>query len=381
MNKRETMQALLAGERLDTTPQWLISFTSMNLMKTLIPEELHYEGYDDCPKVGAYPFSPMGSERLKSEIWFNRYIDRCAFPVGWGANAAFGHAGPGEFNKKVLDKQKDYILVEYETGSKKEIRQHPYSMRTFDLPIQTEIDLENLQLPDPENSSRYAGFAEDVAWAKANGEWTVGWVNGFFSGVHYFLRDYAEFLVDLLLNSDFAKAMIEKLGIWTLTAARKMCECGVDCIGLCDDLGSGQSLLISPKLYREFLWPWHKKICDLVHDYNVVLHMHSHGAILPILPDLAEAGIDIINPIDPDDHMPMEQVRQAIGPNVVLCGGLNKHFFDWPKDQQVEHLRQVVDHGRQLGPHILMDSGGIPLNVTRDWFDWFLAVSQEIRNA
>jgi len=72
-------------------------------------------------------------------------------------------------------------------------------------------------------------------------------------------------------------------------------------------------------------------------------------------------------------------VREAVGPNVVLCGGMNKHFFDWSKDSQVEHLKHVIASGRQHGPHILMDSGGIPHNVTRSAFDWFLATSRELR--
>ena len=158
-----------------------------------------------------------------------------------------------------------------------------------------------------------------------------------------------------------------------------MCEAGVDCIGFCDDLGSGQSLLMSPSLYREFFWPWHKKLCDLVHEHGAVVHMHSHGAVMPILRDIASAGIDILNPLDPDDQMPMAEVREAVGPKVVLCGGMNKHFFDWSKDDQVEHLRSVIACGRKHGPHILMDSGGIPDSVTRPWFDWFLVTSRELR--
>jgi len=373
------MQALVAGEIVPHTLQWLMAFVNVRLMERLVPEELHYHGYSEYPEEGCYPFTSMGDERLSKELGFNLHIDRCVFPVGWGANAAFGHAGPGEFNTRVIEKHDAYMVVQYETGAKKEIRFRPHNVKIFDLPVKQESDLERLELPEPADSKRYDGFAEDVAWAKAHGEWTIGWVNGFFSGVHYFLRDYAQFLMDLMLNPDFARALIEKLGNWTLCAAEKMCEAGVDCIGFCDDLGSEQATLFRPELYREFFWPWHKKLCDLAHSFDALVHMHSHGAILPILPDIAAAGIDILNPLDPDEHMRMAEVREALGPNVVLCGGMNKHFFDWAKDEQVAHLRQVVASGREYGPHILMDSGGIPDSVTRPWFEWFLETSREIR--
>lgn len=380
MTKRETMQALIAGNVPDVTPQWLMAFSSTGLARRLLPDECIYDGYGEYPGEEAYPFGSMEAERLLRQAVFNAHIDRCAFPIGWGANAAFGHAGPGEFNKRVIEKREDRMVVEYETGARREIRYNPHNYDTFYLPIRDETDLDKIDLPDPSDPARYDGFADDVAWAKSHGEWTVGWINGFFSGVHYFLRSYEEFCVDLMLNPDFARALIKTVGDWSLAAARNMCEAGVDCIGFCDDLGSGQSMLMSPGLYKEFIWPWHKRLCELVHSYSAAVHMHSHGAIMPIVRDIAAAGVDILNPLDPDDHMSMEEVREAVGPKVVLCGGMNKHFFDWEKDEQVSHLRSVIAAGRKLGPHVLMDSGGIPDSVTRPWFDWFLAVSMEMRS-
>ena len=75
----------------------------------------------------------------------------------------------------------------------------------------------------------------------------------------------------------------------------------------------------------------------------------------------------------------MEHVRAALGPEVVLCGGMNKYFFEWSKDEQADHLRRVIADGREYGPHVLMDSGGIPENVDREDFEWFLVTSRELR--
>ena len=373
------MQALLAGDQPDVTPQWLMAFANHHLAENLTPPETHYRGYSDYPLEGAYPRGPMGPELLAREQAFNEYIDRCAFPVGWGANAAFGHGGPGEFSPTAIESDDAHVILEYETGAKKEIRFQPHNQHTFYLPVRDAGDLDALELPDPEDPRRYEGLAEDVAWAKDRGLWTIGWVNGLFSAVHYFLREYQEFLMDLILNVDLARALLEKVGQWNLAAARKLCEAGVDCVGLCDDLGSGEAMLMSPDTCRELVLPWHRRLCEAVHECGAVVHLHSHGAILPVAADLAEAGVDILNPIDPDDKMPMEEVRQAVGPKVVLCGGMNKHFFDWSKDEQAAHLRQVVQDGRRLGPHILMDSGGLPQNVTPPWFDWFRQTSRAIR--
>jgi uroporphyrinogen-III decarboxylase len=379
MTNRELITALLAGNTTENILQWIQGFESIDLMKRLISHELHYEGFSQYFEDKNLRFSSIGEKNLIKQLEFNEFIDKPVFPVGWGANADFGHGGPGEFNAVIVEKNREFMVVQYETGCKKKINFSPYFTKAFDLPIKNQKDLLNIDLPDIDNSHRFSGFSEDVEWAKAKGEWTIGWVNGFFSGVHYYLRDYEEFLLDLAADPKFAKAMIDKIGDWTLNSALKMCEAGVDCIGFCDDLGSSDSLLISPAMYREFIWPWHKKLCDLVHDFEAVVHIHSHGAIMPILQDLKNAGIDILNPIDPDDYMDMTEIREVIGHNIVLCGGLNKHFFDWSKDEQVKHLEKVLEDGRKKGPYILMDSGGIPSNVNKEWFEWFLNVSKELR--
>lgn len=381
VSNREIMQALLAGEVVDKTPQWLMGFANLALAQRLLPAPLAEGALGEYPQDGAYPFTSIGEQRLLSQVEYNRYVDRCAFAVGWGANAAFGHAGPGEFNKRVMEKTEQAVIYEYETGARKEVRHFPHNTHTFFHPVETMEDLEQMTLPDPTDPARYEGFRSDVAWAKSHGEWTVGWVSGFFSGVHYFVRRYEDFLAELLIEPDFAGAMIQKLGDWILAAAQKMCEAGVDCIGLCDDLGSGSSMLISPTLYREFVWPWHKRLCELAHGYGAKVHLHSHGAILPVLPDLKAAGIDILNPIDPDEQMSIEAVRELVGPDMVLCGGIDKHFFDWTKERQQDFLRDTVARGRASGPFILMDSGGIPENVDKAWFEWFLSVSKQIRSA
>ena len=90
--------------------------------------------------------------------------------------------------------------------------------------------------------------------------------------------------------------------------------------------------------------------------------------------------MDILNPLDPDDDMPMDKVREVAGEKMVLCGGMDKHFYDWDRDTRYTSLQKIIRRGRKSAPHILMDSGGIPENVNRPTFDDFLAMSEELRS-
>ena len=64
---------------------------------------------------------------------------------------------------------------------------------------------------------------------------------------------------------------------------------------------------------------------------------------------------------------------------MVLCGGMDKHFFDWHEGQQNDFLARLLDQTRQLGPFILMDSAGIPDNVGRQDFDRFMRLYRSLR--
>ena len=55
MSRAEIVQALVAGEKVVHTPQWLMAFTNVRLMERLVPEELHYDGYSEYPEEGRYP--------------------------------------------------------------------------------------------------------------------------------------------------------------------------------------------------------------------------------------------------------------------------------------------------------------------------------------
>ena len=167
-------------------------------------------------------------------------------------------------------------------------------------------------MPDPDDPARWQGFAADVAYLKARGEYTIGWVNGFFSGCHYFFRHYQDLLVDLLLQPEMVNRLMARLGPGIWQAARQMLAAGVDCVGFVDDLGSSKNLLISPKIYQQYFLPWHQALADVVHGYGAAMHMHSHGNINLVLDMIVGTGVDMLNPLDPTEGLDLALIRAAL---------------------------------------------------------------------
>jgi uroporphyrinogen decarboxylase len=377
-SNRERILATLAGEILDYVPSWTQGFFNAATVHRLLPAAHVIENFTRFSADIPYDFRPQSLVQLDKLIAFNHHIDRAVVGIGWEPNV-FGHGGPGEFNGWVIEKGAGRQIVEYETGAKAQFNDDPHFFHLFDMPVRTIDDLEAVQLPDPETPSRWEGFRHDVAHLKHKGEFTVGYLNGFFSGCHYFFMDYQDLILNLALDLELVEAVVEKLGNWNLKAAQMMCEAGVDCISLADDLGSDKALLFSPDLYDQLFFPWHRALCDLAHAYGVRVHLHSHGNIMKLLDRLVETGIDMLNPLDQTEGMDLAIVKERYGDRLTLVGGMDKFIFEQDLPEIERRLRRSVEIGRSGGRYILMDTGGIPDTISRERFDAFLEISRRVR--
>ena len=379
MTKREWIQAVLGGVRDIPIPQHWMSFFNGEVARKLTPESCHYTPMWLYEVPFDYDMTAMGEENLGRMIQFNNHTGRCFACLGKGANIGYGHGGPGEFFPRIIERGDNELVAEYETGVRAKVQFNPHFYHNYDHPVKTPADLERLTLPDPSDPNRYEGFARDAAYLKSKGEYVIGSLNGFFSGLHYFFMEYPETLMALLDDPSFVHAMLERLGEWNLTAARKMVEAGADCVTLCDDLGAREALLMSPKLYREFFKPWHAKLCETVHQAGGHVHLHCHGAIAPILDDIIECGFDFINPFDPEEGHILEEILTGRKRPFVVVGGFPTSFWNWPAERQDACLEEIAALGKKHGRLIFMDSGGVPENITRPDFERINETSRRVR--
>jgi uroporphyrinogen-III decarboxylase len=271
-------------------------------------------------------------------------------------------------------------VIEYETGAKARIQTEPHFYHPFDMPIGTLDDVEKLELPDPEDPDRWRGFEEEVTYLQTRGEYTVGYLNGFFSACHYFFCDYQDFMMNLILEPQLVSRLLQRLGEWNLKAAAKMLEAGVDCIGFADDLGSGDSLLFRPELYDRYFFPWHRALCELAHAHGAHVHMHSHGNISRILDMVVDTGIDMLNPLDATEGMDLAAIKERYGGRLTLAGGINRQVLELEPGELESYLRATLRVGAKGGRFILMDACGIPEDMPRERFDSLLDIMRRVRD-
>ena len=135
-----------------------------------------------------------------------------------------------------------------------------------------------------------------------------------------FLRGMEELLTDLVLHPSFAHDLLDgivEVLLRYLQVYRR--ELDVDCIWLSDDYGTQLTLMMSPRLWREFIGPRLRRVSDAVHAAGYRFLLHSDGAIGEVIPDIVEIGVDILNPVQPE-CIDVSWAKREFGRDLTLYG-------------------------------------------------------------
>jgi uroporphyrinogen decarboxylase len=96
----------------------------------------------------------------------------------------------------------------------------------------------------------------------------------------------------------------------------------VDAIYLTDDWGTQQALMIAPRMWRRFFAARYRRLCDEAHRRGLSIIFHSCGNIFEIIGDLIDAGVDVVNPLQPE-ALDLRRVAAEFGGKVAFWGGLS----------------------------------------------------------
>ena len=181
-----------------------------------------------------------------------------------------------------------------------------------------------------------------------------------------FLRRMDNFLMDLVAEPEQVERLLDALMERHLATLEKAC-CAVgdvaDVIRFGDDLGTNGGPFMSPNTYRQLFKPRHTILCDYVHKHSKMkTFLHSCGSIRALLPDLIEAGYDVINPVQTTClGMEAEGLKKDFGKDICFWGG----GCDTRTVLPTGTPQEVKDHvKRRL--EILMPGGGFVFNTVHN---------------
>jgi uroporphyrinogen decarboxylase len=254
-------------------------------------------------------------ERLRVDVWgINPGKVPGAAPPPWTEDGYH----------KIVDEWGIEWWMPVEGGFYYDMRRHPLEH------IDTLEGLKQFKFPDPLHPARFAGMAvradelmnrRQVAYVlgrNAPGIWEIAlWMRGF-----------ENFFCDMVERPDFAEALMDiiceiKMKYWA--RALELLGPNVMMISEADDLASQNRCLCSPAMYRKFIKPRHTKLFAWIKkqaQVPVKIFYHSCGAVRPLIPDLIESGIDILNPVQVSAAgMDSKELKKDFGKDVTFYGG------------------------------------------------------------
>ncbi len=211
--------------------------------------------------------------------------------------------------------------------------------------------------PDMSDPTRIAHVRENARHLAEENQYAIlatPWLLFPFERAHA-MQGMEAFLLNMAKNPDFARALLEKIAVYCKQLmGRFLQELGdnVDMIKIGDDLGTQNSLVISPKMYREILKPIHADFISFIKARTTAkIFFHSCGDVAPLIEDFIEIGVDILNPIQTSAGImsDLPSLKKRFGSNIVFCGGIDTHRI--LPFGSVEEVREEVRRVMQiLGP-------------------------------
>jgi uroporphyrinogen decarboxylase len=235
------------------------------------------------------------------------------------------------------------------------------------LALEDKTKLSSLTLPDPNKDGRLPGYLEALAETKKimtdsivsaviAGPWTIA----------IGLRGATELIMDAIKDPDYVHELMQFCTQVSIRFTEAIIPLGV---GLGYSEAPASCSLISPKMYRAFVFPYHKQIVDHFKAKKVGLGLHICGYADPILEDMVNTGVTNISIDAPTD---LAKAVEATRGKAVLIGNLDTNlFFTGSRDDMKQAIINCIDKAPRDSGYILAPGCEVPAIALPEKIGWF----------
>jgi uroporphyrinogen decarboxylase len=186
-----------------------------------------------------------------------------------------------------------------------------------------------------------------------------------FDVTHSAMVGTEDFLVAMYEEPEWVKDVFDTYLTTSLDLCQRVLDAGYefDCVFWYDDMGYKGSPFFSPEFYRELLKPYHKKAADWGHERGMVVEMHSCGFVEPLVPDIVDIGIDVLNPLEIKAGMDPHKLKNLYGDKLTFHGGVNAQLWDNIELVKAE-MERIIPAMKEGGGYIFASDHSIPNSVS-----------------
>lgn len=246
--------------------------------------------------------------------------------------------------------------IPFVTGSEEHEKRELYPMAAF----KTAQKVLEYPWPDFMASYRHEHLEKEVNKLHDEGYPVIGRLTeisgGFIFETAWQLRGMDNLFVDFYDNPDLAHLLLDKITEINTQVSARFAEAGVDILWLADDIGIQSTMLMSPAMWRKWLKPRLKHLIDSAKQLNPHIHIfyHSDGFIEPVIPELIEIGVDILNPIQPECMNPVK-LKKLYRDQLSFFGTIGVQTvmpFGSPEDVK-RNVREMIEGVGEAGGFII----------------------------
>jgi uroporphyrinogen decarboxylase len=233
--------------------------------------------------------------------------------------------------------------------------------------------LSSLEVPDPAKDGRLPVYIEATAATKKalSGALVSGIIAGPWT-IAAGLRGAERLIFDTVDDPDFIHELMELCCQTSIRFAEAISAIGV---GLGYSEAPCSCSLISPKIYREFVFPYHKRIVDHLKKQKIGVGLHVCGYSDPILEDVVATGVSNVSIDALTDFS--AGVKACRGKAVLIGNVATDLFISGTKEDMAQAIKSCIDNAPEDSGFVLAPGCEVPGIATPERIEWFMELAEE----
>jgi len=274
----------------------------------------------------------------------------------------------------------DILIMMWDLGIETEAMGNEFRFPENSMSITTKSaladkgELSSLEVPDPTKDGRLPGYVAATAETKKALEGVI--VSGIIAGpwtIAAGLRGAEKLIYDTVDDPQFIHELMELCSQTSIRFAEAISQIGV---GLGFSEAPCSCSLISPKIYREFVFPYHKRIVDHLEEQKIGVGLHVCGYADPILEDVVATGVTNVSI---DALTDLSKAVEACRGKAALIGNVATDLFvTGSRDDMARAIKSCIDMAPEDSGFLLAPGCEVPGIAPPERVDWFMELADEL---
>ena len=205
----------------------------------------------------------------------------------------------------------------------------------------------------------------------------------YFNGIGYDwwqrIVGHANMLIGMVEEPEWIKEMFKANADLNIVIMEEMIARGIefDSAFFWDDLGYKNGTFFSPAMYRELLFPYHKRLCDFCNARGMSVVLHSCGNVKAFMPMFIEAGFACIQPLETKAGMDLFELKREYGDKITLMGGIDVRAMVLGGEALEKEVIEKISLAKQGGGYIYHSDHSVPDNVSFSNYARVISLAKE----